>query len=213
MKKNTQGPLSGYLTKKYEDEKLFNGIDMIRACTNCLQEIDNAPVFGYFDIYQPFDNHQIEDLTWYCVETHATDIRTSNLFPTTSCRCIGFKLKFAQYHKIPFAIKSFRRPYKIEQVNYKQPVETLYANIKISDSDKKDIVNKTSGLLEKRFNTAHVCKVFNNFAEAQYYQIKYEGSKIYSLQKSTQEQETEYSNEFKNIPDSQKERVHFKARN
>lgn len=213
--KYPMGPLTGYFTKKFEDEKVWNGIDGIRAYTHELQQIENAPVFGYFDIYQPYDNHKIEDLTWYCVETEVTDFASSFLFPTTSCRCIGFCLKLAQFNKIPFTIKSFRRPYHIEHVNFKHPIETLYANPKVSDSDKKDIVNKTTGLLEKRFNTAHVCKVFHNFTEAQYYQIKYENSKIYSLQQSTKETEINdiwadtYSDEFKILPDDQKERLHL----
>ena len=46
---------------------------------------------------------------------------------------------------------------------------------------KKNIANKTAGLAEKHHNNQHVCKVFTTFAEAQYYQIKYNG-RIYSLQ-------------------------------
>ena len=76
-------------------------------------------------------------------------------------------------------MKYFRKPCHIEQVNYKQPVDELYAN-KATDKQ-KDIVNKTTGLAEKKYNTNHVCKVFQDYAEAQHYQLRY-GGKIYSLQ-------------------------------
>jgi len=88
------------------------------------------------------------------------------------CRCYGYVLKKAQEHNIKFEIQLFRRPYKIENVNYKKAVEELYAT-DLDIDNKKHIPNKTSGLLEKKYNTSHLCKIFNNLAEAQFYQVKY----------------------------------------
>lgn len=96
-------------------------------------------------------------------------------------------LKYAQAHKINFTIKYFRRPSRIEDVNYQTPVDTLYKNNSLSNHHKKHIVNKTTGLIEKWQNKANICKVFSTFAEAQHYQIKF-GGRIFSLQESHMDQ-------------------------
>ena len=70
---------------------------------------------------------------------------------------------------------------------------------------KKHIVNKTTGLVEKRENKAHLCRVFNDFAEAQYYQVKY-GGKIYSLQQS------ELENGFYEIDEDEDEDFGYTSR-
>lgn len=178
------GPTSGYLTKKFNEDKTYNAIDMVKAYTHCLRGIDAVPVFGYFDIYLPYDNHVLEDLTMYCVEVNAKDIASCLLFPCVHSRCFGFEVKFAREQNIDVAVKCFRRPSRLEQVNYQQPIDELYANDKLEVFHKKHIVNKTTGLSEKKFNTAHVCKVFQNFAEAEHYQVKY-GGRIYTLQQSS----------------------------
>jgi len=178
------GPTTGYLTKKFNDEETFNAIDVNKAYTHCLKNINYVPVFSYFDRYQTYDNHAIEDLTLYCVEVDATDFATTILFPLDHTRCFGYQLKYAQTNHILFQIKYFRRPSNIEQVNFKDPIEQLYNNNDLSMCHKKHIVNKTTGLVEKKYNSAHLCKVFSSFTEAQFYQIKY-GGRIFSLQEDT----------------------------
>jgi len=182
--KYQMGPTSGYLTKKYDDNTLYNAIDCVKAYTHCLGLIDMVPVFGHFDIYKIYDNHPIESWTMYCVEVHTTDIKTSILFPEVYSRCFGFQIVFAQKQNIQVKIQAYRRPSRLERVNYKRSIERLYKNDKIELSHKKHIVNKTTGLTEKRYNTAHVCKVFSKFAEAQFYQLKLKknNGKIFTLQ-------------------------------
>src|SRR5690606_11388457 len=105
------GPLSGYLTEEFPEGE-FNAIDMRKAYTKCLMEIDEVPVFGYFDRYQKYDNHHIEDYTMYIVEVHERIV-----FQSVFSRCYGFKLKEA---KIQYKVHYFRRPSKIVSVGYKQ---------------------------------------------------------------------------------------------
>ena len=113
-----------------------------------MQEIVAVPVCGYFDTYETYNNHDIEDFTMYCVECEASSIEVSILFPSLYSRCFGYHLKIAQSHKIVFTIKYFRRPCSIERVNYKTPVEALYSNENLSIDQKKNIANKTTGLQE-----------------------------------------------------------------
>ena len=181
--KYQMGPTTGYLTKKHDEEALYNAIDVVKAYTHCLRSIEYVPVFGYFDIYVPYDDHDIEDMTLYCVEVDASNIEECLLFPALNSRSLGFQLKFAQSNNVKFSIKYFRRPCKLERVDYSEPVKKVYNNKNLEMFHKKYIVNKTTGLAEKKHNSATLCKIFNSFSEAQFYQVKY-GGKIYSLQQS-----------------------------
>ena len=177
------GPLSGYLTEKYDEHQTFNALDMVKAYPSCLQEIDTVPVFGYFDEYVPYDNHKIEQLTMYCVESHAKNISEAIIFPTTFYRCYGIRLLKAKSVQINFTVHYFRRACNIEPVNFRSPLEELFAKEKLDIVHKKFIANKTIGLTEKKHNTAHLCKLFDNYAEAQFYQLKY-GGRVHTLQQS-----------------------------
>ncbi|HRP37622.1 MAG TPA: hypothetical protein PLS50_07485, partial [Candidatus Dojkabacteria bacterium] len=137
----------------------------------------------YFDEYKEYDNHDIEDFTMYLVEVHSSDVCHSILFPTVYYRCFGLKLKLCKRISVQFKIHAFRRPCNLEDVDFNEPIQKVYSNNKLSTTHKKFIVNKTTGLCEKKYNTAHICKVFDNFAEAQHYQLMYEG-KIHTLQQS-----------------------------
>ena len=68
--KYPMGPISGYVTEKYHENATYNAIDINKAYTDCLSQINHVPVFGYFDEYKPYDNHAIENYTMYLVEVH-----------------------------------------------------------------------------------------------------------------------------------------------
>ena len=67
----------------------------------------------------------------------------------------------------------------------KKHIDNLYKS-KICDDEKENteknkfIVNKNLGLLEKKYNSASITKIYKTMAEAQYYQIKY-GGYIYKV--------------------------------
>ena len=130
---------------------------------------------------QIIDDHDIDDEENEDSKVHISSIAQSILFPSVFHRCFGFKL--LRCSDIQYKIHSFRRPCEVEEVNFNEPIQKLWSNDKLSSQNKKDIVNRTTGLCEKKYNTASVCKMFDSYAEAQFYQIKYKG-KIHSLQQS-----------------------------
>ena len=147
--KYPMGPTTGYLTKKYDEDALYNAIDTVKAYTHCLRSIENVPVFGYFDTYVIYDNHPIEDTTMYCVEYEASNIESSLLFPSLYSRCFGFQLQFAIKKNLHFAIKYFRRPCNIENVNYKEPIDKVFANPKLDIKNTLSIKQQGSQKREK----------------------------------------------------------------
>src|SRR4051812_40426254 len=82
------GPTTGYLTKKFRKIR-SNAIDIVKAYTSCLRSLVQVPVFGYFDIYEPYDTHAIENYTMYCVEVNAQNISESLLFPFVNSDALG----------------------------------------------------------------------------------------------------------------------------
>ncbi len=56
--------------------------------------------------------------------------------------------------KIRLNISCYRKPYRIEQVDFKTPVEEVFSS-DLHISEKKDIVNKNAGLLEKKYNKTY----------------------------------------------------------
>jgi len=132
------GPCSGYFDT-YEEHRTYNAIDTPKAYPSCLEEMNIVPVFGYFDLYQQYDNHEIEDYTMYCVETHAKVKEESIMFPAVYYRSFGFKLKAAYAKGIGFVIHQFRRPSQLEHVNYKGDVETVFNHEKLPMEHRKYI--------------------------------------------------------------------------
>src|SRR4051794_11484957 len=100
-------------------------------------EITEIPVFGYFDCYMDYDQHPIEDLTMYIVEITDTKKITQAmclLFPSLRTRMYGFLLKNIN---LPYHIHYYRRPNNFKKVDYKTPVDELYAT-PIHDDPKSD---------------------------------------------------------------------------
>ena len=73
--------------QEQEAEKL-TALDMNKAYSTVVRNhLKEIPVFDYFDVYEKYDNHEIEDLTQYIVEgQHA-------LLQQRVSRCYGFILK------------------------------------------------------------------------------------------------------------------------
>ena len=180
------GPTSGYLTEKFDERVIYNAIDMNKAYPDCLRKIKTVPVFGYFDEYKEYDNHKIEPYTMYLVETplNQADVSKVILFPTVYHRCFGFKLLHST--GINYKIHAFRRPSDLEDVDFQEPMNQLFENKKLSSIHKKFIANKTTGLCEKKYNTANITRVFDSYEEAYYYQNKYMkyNGKIHVLQQT-----------------------------
>ena len=84
-----------------------------------------------------------------------------------------------------YKILYFRKPFKLEEVNFKTPVEDLYNNESIDSDLKKYIANKLIGILELKRNKSHISKIYNDYNHARYYQKSY-GGKITPINKTTQ---------------------------
>ena len=93
-------------------------------------------------------------------------------------RCYGFKLNGIS--DINYTILFFRRPSKLNDAHSTKHIDDLYGTRLCEDDSediekKKFIVNKNLGLLEKKYNSASITKIYRTLVEAQYYQIKYGG--------------------------------------
>lgn len=155
-----------------------NTIDENKAYTECLMSIKNIPIFNYFDIYKDYNNEPIEDLTYYIIEVLDNDERTSILFNDKYSRVFGYVLKQI---KVNYKILYFRTPLNVEEVNFQNPVNELYSK-PVNSQIKKAIVNIITGLLEKKQNKGELYKIFEDYNEANYYSIKYDGKLLPLIQ-------------------------------
>ena len=162
-------PVMGYFDNYSSSPQ--NTIDENRAYTECLMSIKNIPIFNYFDVYRPYNNETIEDLAYYIIEVLDNDSRTAILFNDKYSRVFGYVLKQI---KINYKILYVRAPLNVEEVNFENPVKELYSK-PVKNDIKKAIVNIITGLLEKKQNKAELSKIFQDYNEANYYAIKYDG--------------------------------------
>ena len=180
--KYQMSPLSGYFGCSNTDTT-YNAVDLNKAYTSNLIDIQRFPVFSVFDIFLPYDGHQIEDYTQYIVQCQDTNNEVAILFKKTYSRCYGYKLNGIS--NINYTIIYYRRPSKLNDAYSNKHIDNLYKS-KICEDEtedidkKKFIVNKNLGLLEKKYNSASITKIYQTLAEAQYYQIKY-GGNIYKV--------------------------------
>jgi len=152
------------------------GIDSRKAYTSDFMNIEYFPVFNYFDIWQEYDNHKIEDYAQYIVKV---DPQSANpiLFSGTHSRCYGYKLNRINEK---FTVMYYKKPSNLVLSNSRSLVKNVF-NSKLPTDLKKFIVNKNLGLIEKKKNKKSVCKAFKNCNEALYYQTKLNKDQIYSI--------------------------------
>jgi len=180
----TINPIMGYFDNYSSSPQ--NTIDENRAYTECLMSIQNIPIFNYFDVYRPYNNETIEDLAYYIIEVLDNDSRTSILFNDKYSRVFGYVLKQI---KINYKILYVRTPLNVEEVNFENSVQELYSK-PVKTEIKKAIVNIVTGLLEKKQNKAELSKIFQDYNEANYYAIKYDGKLLPLLNEEMEFAET-----------------------
>ena len=152
-------------------------------------KIKQVPIFHYFDVYHPYDDHTIEDFTFYIVEVQEDSVRSAILFGDKIARTYGYILKNTD---VKYKVLHYRRPLKLETVDFSTPINQLYAEKSISVDMRKLIVNKITGMLELKTNKAHLTKVFEDYNEANYYAVKYSG-KLIPLVSEVFEEKSTYS--------------------
>lgn len=173
----------------------FDGLDENKAYTECLMKIKEIPIFNYFDVYQPYNNEPIEDLSQYIIEVFTFTQRTSIVFSERFTKTFGYVLKeiakFTDKKEIKFKILYVRKPLNTEDVNFQKPVQELFNNKNITMQMKKSISNITTGLLEKKINKGELSKIFKDFNEAFMYSEKYNG-KLLIVSKDYNDQVVDY---------------------
>ena len=171
------GPLSGHF-ENCDVSLSYNTIDINKAYSSNLKDIQYVPVFNVFDIFLKYDGHKIEDYTQYIIRCDDNDVGTSILFRKKYSRCYGYKLN--RISDINFTVLYYRRPSKLNKSNSERYINQLYNSFICEDEEedmtkKKFIANKNMGLIEKKYNSTSITKIYKTLIEAQYYQIKHGG--------------------------------------
>ena len=172
--------ISGHL---YNTQNAVSGLDIRKAYSSFLANINIIPIFSYFDVYRKYNNEPIENYTYYIIEILNCESAESTLiFNEKFTRVYGFVLN--QLDKdIKYKIHYYRKPFKLEEVDFKTPVQNLYSNDSIDSDLKKYIANKLTGILELKRNKSHISKIYNDYNHAKYYQNLY-GGKIIPINKT-----------------------------
>ncbi len=174
------GPMSGCFKPNIDTTKTYIGIDSRKAYTSDFMDIKQYPVFGYFDIFLNYNNQKIEDYNQYIVKCLEDTPEANILFPRVYNRVTGYKLNRLGKTAPKYIVLKYRKPNTLNKSNSNELVEQVWET-RISDNEdnnkenKKFIVNKNLGLIEKKRNKRSVSWVFKNYDEAFYYQSKIGG--------------------------------------
>ena len=159
--------ISGHL---YNTQNSVCGLDIRKAYSSFLANINVIPIFSYFDVYKKYNNEPIQNYTYYIIEILNCEFAKSTLiFNEKFTRVYGFVLNQIDTD-IQYKIHYYRKPFKLEEVDFKTPVHELYNNDSIDSDLKKYIANKLTGILELKRNKSHISKIYNDYNHAKYYQ-------------------------------------------
>ena len=89
-------------------EREMVALDINKAYTSNLMDMEKFPCFNAFDKYQVYDDHEIEDYTMYYIRALKSNDATAILFGSTYSRAYGYKLN--RIDRKLFEILSFKRP-------------------------------------------------------------------------------------------------------
>ena len=154
-------------------EREMVALDINKAYTSNLMDMEKFPCFNAFDKYQVYDDHEIEDYTMYYIRALKSNDATAILFGSTYSRAYGYKLN--RIDRKLFEILSFKRPSNLLETHSKDKIQKLYDTKHLSKDSKKQIINVLLGLMEKKVNKKSNCKLFLTKEEAQYYIDEYGG--------------------------------------
>ena len=182
-------PLAGCLFLNLGNTSNITEIDITKAYTSRLDNVDKIPAFNQFDVwrnyYKEMDNMTdytlflLEDFSKHVVAKHSTFLMFNK----------RYNLIYGKYSKQIETDKLNRLYYKtpsfIHEVNYDEIVKDLW-NKNISDEEeldkliKKLIVNVNIGLLEKTCSTDQNSILFKSLEDACNFQMTH-GGKIHKV--------------------------------
>ena len=185
-------PMSGYFNDiDLLSDDSYCGIDCVKAYTSCLMDMAYFPVFNLFDQWLIYQNEPIEDFSQYIIEVtddlERMDVKI--LFTQKYSRCYGYKLN--RIKDIKYNICYVRKPSKLNKTNSHDYLRKLYNNPNISIQNKKFIINKNTGLIEKKYNKTAKAGIYKSLDDAHYYKNKL-GGQIFYLRNCSDEDIDEY---------------------
>ena len=182
-------PITKSFVSSLRGKERFSSIDISKAYTQCLKEMNYFPVFNEFDIWMDYDGHPLEDYTQYFVKVKREAI-DGIFFRQKRCRVYGFHLKQMPEHAFPYIpVLFFKRPSHLAISGAREAIAEVWRTTidsELEDADKilkKFIVNQTIGALSRVENHSSRSQVFVDYAEAMYYQTRYGGT-VFAKQKS-----------------------------
>ena len=170
-------------------ESKIGCIDICKAYTHYLRSLDKLPVSGNFDNFEIYKGEPLEDNHMYVCERVSLDFnpKYSIILPQKLNLLSGMTLK-AMFSEIERFINvryviSFS---KFQQNKTSSIIKEIYQNNQLSPYEKKFIVNKITGILEKSKNNKYKSWCFETLNEARVFKETYGGG-IYCLNLTNQE--------------------------
>lgn len=161
-------------------EEQFDVIDFRRQFTSILKDITKVPQFGTNDVLKKYKKQPIKDHIFYYIKNY-TDEKCKEKYPKRFRRgkcakwrifsntqydfVYGANLREAKELGFRCKILGYVEPYKVNNVDFKTPVEKLY-NSKLKDRFFKTIPNITVGLAGRRKVIDSNVEYFENDIEA-----------------------------------------------
>lgn len=136
---------TGYFTQISKGTKL-SGIDLSKAYTSLYTKISKIPVFKHFDVYEPYNNEQLNPFYMYLVESTIDEQSHVMLFNQKYTRRYGFFLMEVQKYGIPFKVHYVRKYSKLVNCNFNKVIRKLYqvkTRNKIQMQAKRTDINTT----------------------------------------------------------------------
>ena len=134
--------------------------------------MDMIAVFNVFDKYIPYDNHIIEDYTFYLVEFLNCDMEVKIFVGQKIANIHGYVLKQCE---LEYKIIMYLRPSSLIESNSKGKINELYDS-NLNEKHKKNIINVAIGKCSRTHNSKNISKIYLNESEAYYYANKYGGT-------------------------------------
>ena len=161
--------------KYYDVLEKYDEIDINKAYTSLLMNIEKIPVFSISDTVQEYKNEKINIHAIYLVEL---------LDPMNDLNFILFNKKYnilrgetlqqVKKDNINIKINYVIYPSRVEQLNIKLIIEKIYKS-ELDPNLKKNIVNYIIGTLGKRYNNKTLTRLFRDKEEAIIYNNTFQG--------------------------------------
>lgn len=181
--------MSCKLNDRLNKKSKIGCIDICKAYTHYLRSMPSFPVAKHFDNFMEYTGETIEDNNLYIVEKvkHATygfNDKYTIILPQKQNLMKGSTLKYF-YNEIKYYmnIKYVVSFSQYSKNNTKKIIGEIYNNEILNTYEKKFIVNKLTGLLEKGKNSCYKSWIFETANEAMIFRDKY-GGEIYSFKLS-----------------------------